>query len=86
MASTFVSSILHFSEAADAVGKAGSRMEPRRFRRMVASRAAYQLLEQVVGTEVVAQLHQSGENLAALSAERVSQAVGHALTHSQSLL
>ena len=47
---------------------------------MVASRAAYQLLEQVVGTEAVAQLHQSGESLAALLAERASQAVGHAVT------
>lgn len=64
LAATFVSSILHFSEAADAVGKAGSRMKPAAFRRMVASRAAYQLLEQVAGADAVRQMHESGEGLA----------------------
>ena len=74
MAATFVSSLLHFSEAADAMGKAGSRMKPSKFRTMVATRAAYQIMERMAGANAVAQLHRTGEIAAAHVAERLSLA------------
>lgn len=58
-------------------------MKPTTFRRMVASRAAYQLLEQVAGSDAVQQMQESGESLTALVTERVAEVLGHGVTRAR---